>query len=548
MSFKRVLQPLAFLLLLVPLLVACGTGQSTATPAQPVASASPITSTATPSTIASSTSPDYWPTHGWRSKTPEEQGMDSELLVNMLDFIQEQEYDMHSVTIVRHGYLVMDAAIYPFDQGSKHHMHSSTKSIMSALIGIAIEQGHIESVELPVLSFFPNRTAANIDADKEAMTLKDLLTMASGLDCRDSYLYHWRGLYQMMQTDDWIQFMLDLPMEEPPGTRFEYCNGASFLLSAIIQETSGMKAAAFAEAHLFGPLGISDVVWPDNPQGITIGWGELRMRPQDMAKIGYLYLNEGHWDGQQIIPADWVADSTRRQIAATFTSGYGYQWWVSGDDIYLAWGFGGQYIIVAPELDLVVVFTSNLKGDESTIPLGLLHDFVIPAAKEPIAMAPNPDGVQLLESKLREVALTPTEPEPAPSLPQTAQRITGRTYTLDPNPVGLLSIALAFQEETEALLSWTASTDSPDRQAANQVNWPIGLDNVYRFTPGMFGLPMGLRGRWVSEDAFVIYIDYIGNTGKAEIRFDFEGDDLTMQIRELIPIEDSQSFTGKLED
>jgi hypothetical protein len=259
-------------------------------------------------------------------------------------------------------------------------------------------------------------------------------------------------------------------------------------------------------------------------------------------------LNEGHWDGQQIIPADWVADSTRKQIAATFASGYGYQWWVSGDGIYFAWGFGGQYIIVAPELDLVVVFTSNLKGDESTIPYNLLYDFVIPAAKEPTAVAPNPDGVQLLESKLREVALIQTEPEPAPSLPQTAERITGKKYTLDPNPVGLLSIALTFQEETEALLSWTASTDPPDRQAANQVNWPIGLDNVYRFAPGQYGLPMGLRGRWVSEDAFVIYIDYIGDTGKAEIRFDFEGDDLTMQIRYLIPIEDSQSFTGKLED
>jgi hypothetical protein len=377
------------------------------------------------------------------------------------------------------------------------------------------------------------------------MTLEDLLTMATGLDCSDSYLYAWRGLEQMLQTDDWIQFMLDLPMIEPPGTRFEYCNGASFLLSAIIQETTGMNAAAFAEAYLFRPLGISDVVWPANPQGITIGWGELRMRPHDMAKIGYLYLNEGHWDGQQILPADWVADSTGKQIAATFTSGYGYQWWVSGDGIYLARGFAGQYIIVAPELDLVVVFTSNLEDD--TVPFGLLYNFVIPAAKEPIAMAPNPDGVQLLESRLREVALTQTESEPAPSLSQTAERITGKDYTLDPNPAGLLSIALTFQEETEALLSLTASTDPLDQQAGNQMDWPIGLDNVYRFTPGPYGLPMGLRGRWVSEDAFVIYIDYIGNSGKTEIRFDFEGDDLTMQISDLYP-PDYQSFTGKLED
>ena len=148
------------------------------------------------------------------------------------------------------------------DQGSKHIIHSCTKSIISALIGIAIEQGYIESVKQPVLSFFPTRTAANLDANKEAMTLEHLLMMASGLECRDSYLYRWRGLNQMRQTDDWVQFMLDLPMAEPSGTRFEYCNGASFLLSAIIQETTGMSASEFAEAHLFGPLGISDVEWP----------------------------------------------------------------------------------------------------------------------------------------------------------------------------------------------------------------------------------------------------------------------------------------------
>jgi CubicO group peptidase (beta-lactamase class C family) len=474
--------------------------------------------------------------------------MDSELLARLLDFIQEQEYDIHSVTIVRNGYLIADATIYPFAQGTKHNLHSCTKSITSALIGITIEQGYIESAEQPVLSFFPNRTTANIDAHKEAMTLEDLLTMATGLDCTDSYLYNWRGLEEMLQTDDWIQFMLDLPMKEPPGTRFEYCNGASFLLSAIIQEMTGMNTAVFAETHLFRPLGISDVVWPVNFQGITIGWGELRMRPQDMAKIGYLYLNEGRWDGQQIIPAEWVATSTHRQIAATITSGYGYQWWVSGDGIYMAMGTAGQYIIVAPEIDLVVVFTSNL--EDSTIPFGLLYDFIIPAAKAPTPIAPNPDGVQLLESKIQQVALAQTESEPAPFLPQTAERITGKNYTLDPNPSGLMSIALTFQEEMEALFSWTAHTDivSLDQQAANQGDWPVGLDNVYRFTPGPFGLPMGLRGQWVSEDTFVISIDSIGNTGKTEIRFDFEGDDLTMQIRDLYPNPDYQSFTGKLED
>ena len=172
---------------------------------------------------------------------------------------------------------------------------------MSALIGIAIDKGYIKGVNQPVLNFFKKRTAKNLDADKKAMTLEHVLTMTTGLECRDSYLYSWSGLNQMTASDDWVQFMIDLPMVEAPGTRFEYCNGASFLLSAILQEQTGMNALTFANKHLFGPLGIPVVYWPSNSQGITIGYANLYMTPRDMAKIGYLYLNDGLWDDKRII-------------------------------------------------------------------------------------------------------------------------------------------------------------------------------------------------------------------------------------------------------
>jgi len=184
--------------------------------------------------------PSYWPTDGWRTSTPEEQGMDSETLAKMFETIQEQEYNIDSVTVIRNGYMVADAAVYPFKPDSRHIIHSCTKSIVSALIGIAIDEGYIESVNQPILDIFSERTVANLDSDKEAMTLEHMLMMASGLECRDSYLYRWRGLREMERSDDWVQFVLDLPMAESPGTRFEYCNGASFLLSAIVQETTGI--------------------------------------------------------------------------------------------------------------------------------------------------------------------------------------------------------------------------------------------------------------------------------------------------------------------
>jgi CubicO group peptidase (beta-lactamase class C family) len=463
--------------------------------------------------------------------------MDSELLAEMFDFIQEQNYGIHSVTVMRYGYLVADATIYPFGLGLKHEIHSATKSIISALIGIAIEQGYIESVNQPVLNLFPKRTAANLDADKEAMTLEHLLMMATGLECRDSYLYRWRGIGQMRQTDDWIQFMLDLPMAEAPGTSFEYCNGASFLLSAIIQETTGMSASAFAEDHLFGPLGISDVAWPANPQGITLGWGELRMRPHDMAKIGYLFLNEGRWDGEQIVPEAWVADSTRKHISATLQDGYGYQWWISEDGTYMALGYAGQFIFVIPERDLVVAFTSDLSENDFYVPEILLDTFIIPAVKSSTPLPPNHGDVELLESKIREVALPHAEPEAPPPLPEIAQTVSGQTYLLDPNPLGYLSFSLTFQEEAQALLNWTYIPEegqlSPvDPQDSNQAEYPVGLDNVYRFAPGDYGIPMGLKGWWQSEETFIIHFDYIGNTGQGQARFTFEGDQVTVQIRE----------------
>jgi CubicO group peptidase (beta-lactamase class C family) len=361
---------------------------------------------ATP-TLAPTPTPEsttYWPTEGWRTSTPEEQGLDSELLADMLDTIRERNYNIDSVSVIRNGYMVADAYVHPFSSDSKHIIHSCTKSIISSLIGIAIEEGYIESVEKPVLDFFPERTVAHLDANKEAMTLEHVLTMSTGLECRDSYLYRWRGLRQMRQSQDWIQLLLGLPMAEEPGTRFEYCNGASFLLSAIIQETTGMSALEFAEKHLFGPLGISDVDWPSNPQGITIGWGELRMRPHDMAKIGYLYLNKGQWDGKQIVPSAWVEASTRKHHSATLQDGYGYQWWVSDNGVYMALGYAGQFIFVIPEQALVVAFTSDLEERDFYVPQELLNDFVIAAVESSTALPANPDGAALLESRIESLA------------------------------------------------------------------------------------------------------------------------------------------------
>ncbi len=324
----------------------------------------------------------YWPTGGWKTTSPEEQDMNAGMLADMVKAIQNQDSAIDGVVVIRHGYLVLETYFEPFQQGDRHPVFSCTKSVVSALVGIAIDKGYIEGVDTPVLDFFPERTVANLDANKQAMTLEHVLKMATGFDCQDSYLYQWKGLEEMWVSEDWVQFVLDLPMVAKPGTRFEYCNGASALLSAILQETTGKTAFEFAQEHLFGPLGISNVEWESNTQGISIGYSKLWMTPPDMAKIGYLYLNKGYWDGVQVVPAEWVEASTRAQVkAGTLQDNYGYQWWVASPSLYMALGHMGQFIFVLPEDDMVVVFVSELGDRDFYLPQNLLNDYIVPAAK-----------------------------------------------------------------------------------------------------------------------------------------------------------------------
>jgi CubicO group peptidase (beta-lactamase class C family) len=345
-----------------------------------------------------------WPTEGWATSTPEEQGIDSEMLAAMLEAIETQGHDIDGVSVIRNGYLVADATIHPFQPDSRHVIRSCTKSIVSALIGMAIEGGYLDGVEQRVLDIFPERTVTNLDGHKEAMTLEDVLTMTAGWDCRDSYLYRWQGIREMEQSDGWVQFMLDLPMVAEPGTRFEYCNGGSFLLSAMIQEKAGNSTLEFANQRLFGPLGISDVDWPANPQGISIGWGQLRMKPHDMAKIGYLHLKEGQWDGKQVLPAAWVAASTQEHIPATLQDGYGYQWWTDSSGYYMALGYGGQFIFVVPDKEMVVVFVSELPENDFYVPQQLLAEFILPSARSSAPLPENPEGMAQLEAATQRLA------------------------------------------------------------------------------------------------------------------------------------------------
>jgi CubicO group peptidase (beta-lactamase class C family) len=354
-------------------------------------------------------SPTPFPTKKWQVSTPEEQGMQSQMLADMLEVIEKNSYNIDSVLIIRNGYIVLDAYFHPFANGLRHPIHSCTKSIMSALIGIAIDKGFIKSVDQPVTDFFANRTIANMDDQKKSMTLEHLLMMASGFDCKDSYLHDWSGLIAMEESEDWAQYVLDLPMAGPPGKDFEYCNGVSYLLSAIVHHTTGMKTLDFARKYLFNPLGISEIVWAQSPQGIDIGYGRMWLKTHEMARIGWLYLNKGRWGQKQIVPAAWVEASTRGHIEAVPGDQYGYHWWVNNSGSYAAVGYKGQYIFVEPDTNMVVVFTGDLPGGTIFIPQELGRKFIIPAAVSSTSLPQNKEGTARLAHLVKTAGTSPPD-------------------------------------------------------------------------------------------------------------------------------------------
>ena len=264
-------------------------------------------------------------------------------------------------------YNYFDPDWHPYYHGTDEHtMQSVSKTVTSATIGIAMARGDFKaSLSTPVLHYFDESKVKNVDARKRRMTLRDLLTMTSGLDWNEDVPYDdTNNPSDLMEaTDDWVQFVIDRPMKDEPGKVFAYSSGATELLAHIFQRETGADIEHYARSHLFGPLGIRNYHWKRTPLGVVDTEGGLYLRGQDLAKIGLLYMNDGRWNGQQLMTSDWVKESLTPRIDAGEGFQYGYQWWLlpHGTPPRLAWlarGMGGQRLMVFPEDQLIVVSTA----------------------------------------------------------------------------------------------------------------------------------------------------------------------------------------------
>ncbi len=333
------------------------------------------------------------PAWEWPRSTPEAQGLDGEKLAELVELIREGERfpRLDSLLIVRSGKLVVEEYFRRFSADRVHTLQSVSKSFTSALVGIAIDRGEFKGVDEKLLDFYPDQnTIENLDVRKKSITLQDLLTMRSGTDYNESGSNSPHHQLNRLSTG-WDTFYLNRPMASEPGTLFLYDSGAVIVTSMLLKIRTGKHADVYAQEFLFPQLEIEKFFWIKNQEGHPHTGGGLNLRPQDMAKLGQLYLQMGKWEGKQVVPATWVKESTKKHVDLSgrgHVIGYGYWWWIMEPDpkgegkdyIYAAMGFRAQYIFVIPEYNMVVVVTGDTQTrSDQAKPIDFLYTHILPA-------------------------------------------------------------------------------------------------------------------------------------------------------------------------
>ncbi len=333
--------------------------------------------------LPTATSAPKWSKEEWSISKPEDQGIHSDFLDKANTRILDNYPNVYSFLVVRNGYLVYEKYYQGMSENNSNPVYSITKSVMSALTGIAINKHVIQGTSQKVSELIPKYFEDMNNDKKKDITIEQVLTMSGGLDSVDN------SIYEYYLSPDWMAYTLKRPLIYEPGKKFTYNTGLTQALSNIITEKSKMSTLDFANQHLFQPLNIKNIYWDCDSTNSYGGGAGLHMTPRDMAKFGYLYLKKGNWDGRQIIPEEWVATSTRKHIRADQGRDYGYLFWINQMyagttgvkyDTYSAIGAGGQKIIVVPQLDLVVVITANINSSslDSSDDDRLVADYVLP--------------------------------------------------------------------------------------------------------------------------------------------------------------------------
>jgi hypothetical protein len=416
--------------------------------------------------------------------TPEAEGISSRAVIDFLKAAEESRNEFHSFMMLRHGKVVAECWWAPYSADLKHTMYSVSKSFTATAIGFAVTEKKI-SVHDKVISFFPDQLPDTVSEYLKQLTIKDLLTMTVGHQTDPT------GQVASRQVD-WVRGFLSMPIVHQPGSKFLYNSLATYVLSAIIQKVTGERVIDYLQSRLFIPLGIKHIDWETDPKGInTGGWG-LRLKTEDMARFGQLFLQKGKWNGKQLLPASWVEEATSKKIdqdpqasqarkdSSDWLQGYCYQMWRSRHNSYRGDGAYGQYILVLPDQDAVIIITSETSNMQSE--LNLVWKYLVPAFTEKL-----PEDRKSL-AELKTLLSSRKLDMPAGEKNKTLPSVSGKTFNIHSASSPLTRFKVEFSN-SGCMVTFTDSITH--RISFGQNKWIAG--ETARYGPYLVGSFKGNR-------------------------------------------------------
>jgi CubicO group peptidase (beta-lactamase class C family) len=446
--------------------------------------------------------------------TPEAEGVSSESIREFVTAVDKEIHSLNSFMLVRHGRVIAEGWWAPYEREVPHVLFSLSKSFTSTAVGLAVAEGKL-SVNDEVLKFFPEDAPAEPSQNLKAMRVRDLLRMNTG---------H-RSEPPRPPEGSWKKAFLAHPVDFKPGTHFLYNTSASYMLAAIVEKVTGMPLMDYLQPRLFGPLGIENATWDKSPEGIALGGYGLKVRTEDIARFGQMYLQKGKWEGRQILPETWVAEATSFQTsngsnpASDWDQGYGYQFWRCRNHAFRGDGAFGQYCIVLPEQDAVIAITSGLGNMQGV--LNMVWEKLLPAMRPGILPA-NPSGAAESGKVLKGLSL------PTPAGATAPPDVFGKAYRFGENAIKLESLRL--EKETDGVATLFLGSDGNDVQLKcgrgewikTRIPWPLGGELL----PGSRMQSAAACAAWTSEDTLMVKLCLYETPFVHTLKLRFSGDQL----------------------
>lgn len=483
---------------------------------------------------------------------PESQGVGTESILRFLEAIEVENLEMHSFMYLRHGYIITEAWWEPYKSNVNHIMHSVSKTFTSTAIGFAVDE-KLLTIEDKVISFFPEDLPSELSPYLKELSVKNLLMMSAGHEAPPIF---------NITDENWVKRFLATPVVNKPGSVFSYSSYASYMLSAIIQKVTGQNTLEYLKPRLFEPLGINDIQWETNADGIICGGWGMRIKTSDMAKLGQLYLQEGVWNGKQLLSASWIkeASSTRIEQVPNPTEeqkendesaqGYGYQIWRCTHNAYRADGVNGQYILVMPDQDVVIAITSRIPNMHRV--LKLVWEHLLPGMLDH-SLRTNEDLGEFLISKLSLLHIPYpffTDEEKITPVKDKSQR-----FIFESNELQIEEASLLFDEKGDCKLTLQIS--------GNTYDYPFGLDSWHYGTtdrPGPYFLsprrnpegmaPFATAGyfSWTAPGEVSLRLLYLTEMQDETYICHIQNDQVTIHISNSIQADEQPvSITGRLQ-